>query len=120
MTYTENTPDGTILGHVPGISPGTFFRDRQELHEKQLHRGLMRGIAPHRSSIVLSGGYVNDEDMGNVIIYTGEGRRDPNTGRQVAEQQLILVRGRLLLRYRSKGAHLLFLRTRPLRKRNDG
>jgi putative restriction endonuclease len=89
-SYTEIISDGTVLGEVPGIRPGTFFRDRQELHEKQLHRGLMRGIAPHGSSIVLSGGYVDDEDMGEVIIYTGEGGRDPNTGRQVADQQLVL------------------------------
>jgi putative restriction endonuclease len=50
----------------------------------------MGGIAPHGSSIVLSGGYVDDEDLGDVIIYTGEGGRDPNTGRQIADQQLIL------------------------------
>ena len=90
MSYTETVADGTILGEVLGIRPGTFFRDRQELHSKKLHRGLMRGIAPHGSSIVLSGGYVDDEDMGDVIIYTGEGGRDPNTGRQVADQQLAL------------------------------
>ncbi len=75
MSYTETIADGTILGEVPSIRPGTFFRDRQELHAKQLHRGLMRGIAPHGSSIVLSGGYVDDEDIGEVIIYTGEGGR---------------------------------------------
>jgi putative restriction endonuclease len=28
--------------------------------------------------------------MGDVIIYTGEGGRDPNSGRQVADQQLVL------------------------------
>jgi len=50
----------------------------------------MRGIASHGSSIVLSGGYVDDEDMGDVIIYTGEGGRDSNTGRQIADQQLAL------------------------------
>jgi putative restriction endonuclease len=50
----------------------------------------MRGIAPHGSSIVLSGGYVDDEDMGDAIIYTGEGGRDPNTERQIADQQLVL------------------------------
>ena len=90
MSYSETIADGTILGDVPGILPGTQFRDRQELHDKKLHRGLMRGIAPHGSSIVLSGGYVDDEDLGDVIIYTGEGGRDPNTGRQIADQQLIL------------------------------
>jgi SAD/SRA domain len=62
MNYTETLPDGTILGDVQGISPGTLFRDRRELHDRKLHRGLMRGIAPHGSSIVLSGGYVDDED----------------------------------------------------------
>jgi putative restriction endonuclease len=90
MSYTETLPDGTILGDVPGISPGTFFRDRRELHDRKLHRGLMRGIAPHGSSIVLSGGYVDDEDLGDAIIYTGEGGRDSNTGRQIADQQLTL------------------------------
>ena len=90
MSYTETLADGTILGDVPGVLPGTFFRDRQELHAKRLHRGLMRGIAPHGSSIVLSGGYVDDQDLGDVIIYTGEGGRDPNTGRQIADQQLVL------------------------------
>jgi putative restriction endonuclease len=90
VSYSETIADGTILGDVPGILTGTLFRDRQELHDKKLHRGLMRGIAPHGSSIVLSGGYVDDEDLGDAIIYTGEGGRDPNTGRQVADQQLIL------------------------------
>jgi putative restriction endonuclease len=50
----------------------------------------MRGIAPHGSSIVLSGGYADDEDMGEFIIYTGASGRDPNAGRQVADQQLVL------------------------------
>ena len=49
----------------------------------------MRGIASHGSSIVLSGGYVDDEDLGDVIIYTGEGGRDPITGQQIADQQLL-------------------------------
>ena len=60
MDYSETLPDGTILGDIPDVRPGTFFRDRQELHDQKLHRGLMRGIAPHGSSIVLSGGYIDD------------------------------------------------------------
>jgi SAD/SRA domain len=32
---------------------------------------------------------VDDEDLGDVIIYTGEGGRDPATGRQVADQRLV-------------------------------
>ena len=88
MSYTETLADGTVFGNVPGIQPGTFFRSRRELHDKKLHKGLMNGIATRGSSIVLSGGYVDDEDLGNVIIYTGEGGRDQRTGRQIADQQL--------------------------------
>ena len=53
---------------------------------KRSLRHLMNGIAPHGSSIILSGGYQDDEDLGDVIIYTGEGGRDPNTRRQIADQ----------------------------------
>ena len=41
MSYSEVAADGTILGDVPGIKPGTFFRDRQELYDRKLHRALM-------------------------------------------------------------------------------
>lgn len=34
----------------------------------------------------MSGGYEDDEDYGAVIVYTGHGGRDNNTGRQVADQ----------------------------------
>lgn len=88
MSYIQSLPDGTLLGEVRGIVEGTAFPSRRELHDSGLHRGLMRGIAPHGSSIVLSGGYEDDEDFGDLIIYTGEGGRDPKTGRQVADQKL--------------------------------
>ena len=87
MSYSKQLPDGTFLGEVPGIPAGKFFRDRQQLHDLGLHRGLMRGIAPHGSSVVLSGGYSDDEDLGDVIVYTGEGGRDKDTGRQVKDQE---------------------------------
>jgi len=37
-------------------------------------------------SIALNAGYVDDEDYGDRIIYTGEGGNDPNTKRQVEDQ----------------------------------
>jgi hypothetical protein len=37
---------------------------------------------------VVSGGYPDDEDHGDVIVYTGQGGRDPDTKQQVADQQL--------------------------------
>jgi putative restriction endonuclease len=38
-------------------------------------------------SIIVSGGYEDDEDRGDEIIYTGHGGRDPNTGRQAQDQE---------------------------------
>ena len=77
-----------IFGSVSGVKVGQHFPNRQELHDANVHRGLMRGIAPKGTSIVLSGGYVDDEDFGDVVIYTGEGGRDQNTGRQIENQTL--------------------------------
>ena len=37
-----------------------------------------------------SGGYEDDQDLGNLIIYTGYGGRDPATGRQVSDQPFSL------------------------------
>lgn len=77
-----------MIGEIPGVSVEQNFSSRRELHDANVHRGLMRGIAPRGYSIVLSGGYVDDEDNGDMIIYTGEGGRDQGTGRQVADQAL--------------------------------
>jgi len=38
------------------------------------------------AAIVLSGGYEDDLDLGDEIIYTGAGGNDPNTGKQVEDQ----------------------------------
>jgi putative restriction endonuclease len=46
-------------------------------------------------SIVLSGGYKDDEDYGDTIIYTGQGGLDPKTGEVVEDQ--VLARGNLAL-----------------------
>jgi len=39
-------------------------------------------------SIVLSGGYEDDEVRGDEIVYTGQGGRNVQTGRQVADQNI--------------------------------
>lgn len=81
-----------MFGHIPGYPPGSTFESRRELAEAGVHRPLQAGICGRANegaeSIVLSGGYVDDEDRGDVIVYTGAGGRDPATGRQVAHQQL--------------------------------
>lgn len=56
-----------------------------------MHRPLQHGIsgagAEGADSIVVSGGYEDDEDYGDLIIYTGAGGRDPATGAQIADQE---------------------------------
>lgn len=77
-----------MLGEISGIEVGQAFPDRRALHDANIHRGLQQGIAGDGSSVVLSGGFVDDVDEGDLVIYTGEGGRDPVTGRQVGDQQL--------------------------------
>jgi putative restriction endonuclease len=46
--------------------------------------------AREREREVVSGGYEDGQDFGNLIIYTGYGGRDPDTGRQVSDQPFSL------------------------------
>ena len=79
-----------IFGHVPGYPEGTLFEDRAELRESGVHRPIQAGISGSQTegaeSIVLSGGYEDDADHGDVIIYTGQGGRDRITGQQIHDQ----------------------------------
>ena len=75
--------DDVMYGEIPGIEEGAAFADRRALHDADVHRGLIQGIAPGAAAIVLNEGYIDDEDFGDEIIYTGEGGRDLNSGRQI-------------------------------------
>jgi putative restriction endonuclease len=80
------------FGPVPGIAPGHEFGNRLELWGAGVHRQTQAGISARQGegaeSIVLSGGYEDDEDFGSVIIYTGRGGRSAETTQQVANQTL--------------------------------
>jgi putative restriction endonuclease len=81
-----------IFGDIPGNPRGTPYDDRDELAAAGVHRPLQGGIWGGRDgaeSVVVSGGYVDDLDYGETVVYTGQGGRDPNTGRQIADQELI-------------------------------
>ena len=75
-----------------GIEPGHEFANRLELWAAGIHRQTQAGISGRQGggaeSIVLSGGYEDDEDWGTVIIYTGRGGRSAETNQQVADQML--------------------------------
>jgi putative restriction endonuclease len=78
------------IGEVPDILTGRHFGSRRELYDAGVHRALQAGIVGSSGSgaesIVLSGGYADDEDYGDVIIYTGHGGRDPANSRQIEDQ----------------------------------
>ena len=78
------------IGEIMGIPKGRAFASRRELYDADIHRALQAGIVGTElggaESIVLSGGYIDDEDLGNEITYTGHGGRDPATGHQVSDQ----------------------------------
>ncbi|WP_416876095.1 YDG/SRA domain-containing protein [Kitasatospora sp. SC0581] len=80
------------FGVVPGVRLGQKFNNRRTLSQSHVHRPLQAGICGTArfgaESIVVSGGYEGDQDFGDVIIYTGQGGRDPETGRQVRDQEL--------------------------------
>ena len=78
-------------GHLPGIAIGSHFADRRALYDANVHRALQAGIVGKEregaESIVVSGGYADDRDFGDVIIYTGHGGNDQSTKQQIADQQ---------------------------------
>jgi len=92
-----------VFGHIEGLPEGKRFESRAELSEAGVHRPLIAGISGSEregaDSIVLSGGYEDDEDLGDEIVYTGHGGRDAESSRQVAHQRL--TRGNLALAHSS-------------------
>ena len=83
-----------IFGHIDDVPVGATFSDRRVLLEAGVHRQLQAGIAGSAAegadSVVVSGGYEDDQDFGDLIIYTGQGGNEPATKRQIADQQLTL------------------------------
>jgi putative restriction endonuclease len=90
-----------IFGPIDGVEEGHLFQNRKEMMPSSFHRNWAAGIDGNGTegvaAIVLSGGYEDDEDRGDEIIYTGAGGNDANTGKQT-EDQSWLNRGNAGLR----------------------
>nr|DAD47646.1 TPA_asm: hypothetical protein HUJ06_017583 [Nelumbo nucifera] len=96
---------GKILGPVPGVEVGDEFHYRVELAIVGLHRPFQGGIDYiNRGGKILatsivamaSGGYADDMDSSDVLVYSGSGGK-PATGDKQAEDQK-LERGNLSLK----------------------
>jgi putative restriction endonuclease len=72
--------DDRHFGDIADVHVGAVFASRAELAQARVHRPLVAGIsgsgAEGADSIVLSGGYEDDEDYGDLIVYTGHGGND--------------------------------------------
>ncbi|KAJ7555956.1 hypothetical protein O6H91_05G062600 [Diphasiastrum complanatum] len=99
------------IGHLPGINVGDHFYSRAEMVAVGLHKHWLSGIdyiggskqlkgfelLPLAVSIVMSGGYEDDVDNCEDVIYTGEGGNNLiGDRRQIADQKMI--RGNLALK----------------------
>ncbi|WP_414936251.1 YDG/SRA domain-containing protein [Amycolatopsis sp. cmx-11-51] len=80
---------GEGFGEIPGVPEGTTFVNRRDAFDRGVHRQLQAGISgtgeTGARSIVVSGGYSDDKDFGDEIIYTGHGGRG-KSGKQVEDQ----------------------------------
>ncbi|XP_020229977.1 histone-lysine N-methyltransferase family member SUVH9 [Cajanus cajan] len=92
--------DKRIVGPIPGIFVGDLFLFRMELCVVGLHGQVQAGIdylpgnmsatgEPIATSVIVSGGYEDDADDGEVIVYTGHGGQGKNSSKQVADQRLV-------------------------------
>ncbi|MED6219243.1 Histone-lysine N-methyltransferase member suvh2 [Stylosanthes scabra] len=90
--------DKRIVGAIPGVCVGDVFLYRMELCVVGLHGQTQAGIdylpaslssngEPIATSVIVSGGYEDDMDEGDVIIYSGHGGQDKHS-KQVFHQKL--------------------------------
>ncbi|KAL0061043.1 hypothetical protein AAF712_012164 [Marasmius tenuissimus] len=91
FSFGTRKSSGREYAYGPPKHPvGTVFNDRATLHEYMVHGPLQAGIHGHRLygtySIVISGGYEDDEDHGDWFWYTGEGGRNDGASTQVKDQ----------------------------------
>lgn len=80
------------FGELPSQPEGTPYDSRRAVRLAGLHAHNQAGISGTQregaDAIVLNGGYPDDQDTGDVIVYTGHGGQDPATRHQIADQSL--------------------------------
>ncbi|WP_432930397.1 YDG/SRA domain-containing protein [Microbispora sp. CA-135349] len=111
---------GIQFGHIPGYPEGSSFRRRAELQAAGLHSQNMAGISgtakTGADAIVVSGGYIDDADYGDVIVYTGHGGRDQSSERQVRDQKITDWGNAALVRSQLEGFPVRVIRGRHKKK----
>lgn len=66
-----------MIGAIPGVYVGDWFEDRSALRAAGVHLPTQAGICGRADegaeSVVLNGGYPDDDDAGATVLYTGAG-----------------------------------------------
>ena len=78
-SFGDKDAHPVITAPVDGVAVGAEFPSRAALREAGVHAPLVGGISGGQDgadSIVVSGGYEDDLDRGDEIIYTGQGGND--------------------------------------------
>ncbi|ORZ34731.1 PUA-like domain-containing protein, partial [Catenaria anguillulae PL171] len=74
------TAANRTFGPILGVPVGSLFYFRQDVHHAGIHRGFVAGIFGHEQfgcwSICVNGGYPEDIDEGDRIVFTGSGGRE--------------------------------------------
>jgi len=72
------------------VKVGDLFIDRQDLRDRHVHLPPQSGISGTKAegadSVVVSGGYADDEDHGDYFLYTGHGGRENGSRKHVKNQ----------------------------------
>ena len=101
----RNFKDGSLaFGEIENVKVGQIFENRDALSKARIHGPTMAGIWGRENegacSIVLSGGYEDDIDDLNYILYTGQGGQDRPGGKQVANQEFVKGNKALVLSHK--------------------
>jgi putative restriction endonuclease len=79
-----------IYGHIEGIKEGQIFSSRKEVKDAGLHIHTDAGIdgttTEATCAIVISGGYEDDVDELDYILYTGQGGQNTRRGENITTQ----------------------------------
>lgn len=82
-------PSSRFFGEITNIEEGAVFASYKEMNIAKIHTATQAGISGSQDegaeSIVVSGGYEDDQDFGDEIVYTGHGGRDGSRN-QIADQ----------------------------------
>ncbi|XP_042504814.1 histone-lysine N-methyltransferase, H3 lysine-9 specific SUVH6-like [Macadamia integrifolia] len=94
-----------FIGPVPGVEVGDEFHYRVELAIVGIHGPFQNGIESMEKdgkvlaiSVVASGGYADDMDYSDVLIYSGQGGRPMSGKKQKQAEDQKLQRGNLALK----------------------